>query len=138
MEITAHIKKTKSLFAGILLSKIDLPLFTFLILFLDVKVFIKILAIVFIYALRPDFKFGFRLKSSRLPLFYPIIISIALIDFFAWRLYSVQNYSLVLLTGIFFWLLCILAVHQIKLSTEKTDINIIHNTLLFFFFVNAA
>ena len=47
------------------------------------------------------------------------------------------NYGLVLATGIFFWILCILAVHQIKLSVEKNDPATIHQTIVLFFILNA-
>jgi hypothetical protein len=56
-------------------------LLAFLILFMEVKLVVKLLALVFIYLLQPDFRFGFRFKQSRLQLFYQLIIGIALPGF---------------------------------------------------------
>jgi hypothetical protein len=42
------------------------------------------------------------------------------------------------LCGIGFWLICILAIHQVKLFVERNDTEVIHNTLLLFFVLNAA
>jgi len=58
----------------------DWKLLLFLMLFLDVKLTVKIPAIVIIYLLQFNFKLGFSLKSSRLPLFYIIVIIIASIN----------------------------------------------------------
>ena len=97
---------------------------------------IKVAAVGFIYALRPDFKFGFNIKKSRLPLFYLLVIAIAIFNCLVWGLTGNFNYTFVLLTGISFWMLCILAIHQIKLSVEKNDTATIHQTVLVFFIIN--
>lgn len=117
---------------------LDWKLLLFLMLFLDVKLAVKIVAIVLIYLLQTDFRFGFRLKDSRLPLFYPLIMLLAIIGGFINAGFSVHNYWPAFLTGLAFWLLCLLAVHQVKLAVEKNDTVIIHRTLLVFFAVNAA
>src|SRR5882757_6704611 len=91
----------------------DWKLLVLLLLFLNVKLAIKIPVIVLIYLLHFDFKFGFRFKNSRLPLFYPLIIVLALAGFVINQSYQNTNYIVVFLTGIFFWLLCILAIHQV-------------------------
>jgi hypothetical protein len=120
------------------LQKIDWKLFIFLLLFLNVKLVIKVIALLAIYLLRPDFRFGFRFnKNSRLPLFYILMIGIALINWIATANFFDVSYNFVILTGIAFWLLCILAIHQIKLSVDTTEIPIIHNTLFLFFISNA-
>jgi len=116
---------------------IEWKLLVFLILFMDVKLAVKAVAILFIYILQPDFKFGFRIKDSRLPLFYVIIIWIALLNFGFYSNFS-GNYLLVVFTGIMIWVTCILAVHQLRLFVEHTDIDILHNTLLAFFVLNIA
>lgn len=102
---------------------------------MDVKLVVKIGALVIIYILNPDFRFGFKIKNTRLPLFYLIVIGIAIINWLLYR-YFTLNYSLSLLTGIFFWTLCILAIHQVKTFVDKKEINILHNTLLLFFIIN--
>ena len=53
------------------LRQIDWKFLLFLILFVNVKLVVKLVALVFIYVLNPDFHFGFRYKNSRLPFFYP-------------------------------------------------------------------
>src|SRR6202012_4565126 len=93
----------------------DWRLLLFLVLFLNVKMAVKIPAIVLIYLLQFDFKFNFSFKNSRLPLFYLLAIAIAIFNWIISRNYFNLNYGIVLLTGIGFWLLCILAIHQIKL-----------------------
>jgi hypothetical protein len=116
---------------------VEWKLLVFLVLFMDVKLLVKLAAIVMIYVLQPDFRFGFKLKNSRLPLFYLLVIGIAIINWLIYRNYSL-NYTVVVLTGILFWAACILAIHQVKLFVEQTDISILHNTLLVFFVLNIA
>jgi hypothetical protein len=117
---------------------IDWSLLAFLLMFLNVKMAIKAAAILIIYFLNPDFKFGFRIKNSRLPNFYLAVIIIGLIDWIIQGLFTNLDYDFVLLTGISFWLLCILACHQVKLSVEKNKPETIHRTLIVFFILNSV
>ena len=117
--------------------KIDWKLLLFLVLFLNVKLIIKLAAIVIIYCLRFNFKFGFRLRSSRLPLFYVFIIGIALLDWLFNNSFMHLNENAALFTGLSTWVLCILSIHQLKLSIEKNIPEKIHNTILAFFALNA-
>lgn len=116
---------------------VDFKLLTFLILFLDVKLAVKIFAILIIYLLQFDLNFGFRLKNSRLPFFYPLIIAIAVFNWIIYGGFLNLKYDLVFLTGLGFWVLCILAVHQIKLSVEYNEPEVLHNTIKLFFILNA-
>ncbi|MES2418186.1 MAG: hypothetical protein V4541_08345 [Bacteroidota bacterium] len=118
-------------------SSIDWKLLILLLLFLNVKLVIKIPAIVFVYLLDPNLKFGFRLKNSRLPLFYPLIAGIAGLGFFFNQAYQNPAYLLVFFTGLVFWMLCLLAIHQVKRSIELQEPAIIHRTLCLFFVINA-
>src|SRR4051812_25630599 len=93
----------------------DWKLLLLLLLFLNVKLAVKIPAIALIYILQFDFKFGFRFKNSRLPLFYPAMIVIAVVNVLINKSYAQHNYLPVIAMGVFFWLLCILAIHQVKL-----------------------
>ena len=120
------------------LNRIDWKLLLFLLLFLDVKMAVKIAAIVIIYLLRFNFKFGFSFKNSRLPLFYPLIMLIPFISMLINKGYANTNYLLVFVTGIGFWLLCLLAIHQVKLAVENNDTEVIHRTILVFFILNAV
>jgi len=117
---------------------VDWKLLLFLLLFLDVKLAVKIIAIIIIYLLQFNFKFGFSFKNSRLPLFYPLVIIIAFINFIINKSYNSSNYVVVFAIGIGFWLLCLLAIHQIKLSVENNTVTVIHNTILVFFVINAV
>jgi hypothetical protein len=119
------------------LNSIDWRLLLFLMLFLNVKLAVKIPAIILIYLLKFDFRFGFSLKNSRLPLFYLLIIGIGFIGLAVNKSYANPNYLLVFLTGICFWGLCLLAIHQVKLSVENNDAVTIHKTILVFFVINA-
>ncbi len=114
---------------------IEWKLLVFLILIMDVKLIVKIIALLFIFLTQPNFKFGFDIKNSRLPLFYLIVICIGLFDLFLYRDFSF-NYLLLALTGIMIWLACILSIHQVKLIVDRTDIEILHNTIVTFFILN--
>jgi len=116
----------------------DWKLLALLLLFLNVKLAIKIPAIALIYLLQFNFKFGFSLKNSRLPLFYLIIIPLSFAGLLINKGFQNTTYLVVFATGVFFWVLCILAVHQVKLSVEQQDTETLHRTLLFFFAINAG
>jgi hypothetical protein len=120
------------------INKIDWQLLMFLLCVLQVKLAIKVIAIVLMYFLQPDFKFGFRIKNSRLPFFYPSIIFIALVGLIFNKGLLNIRYDVVFTTGIGFWALSILAVHQVKLLVEKKDLNKIHNTVIAFFILNTT
>jgi hypothetical protein len=119
------------------LNHIDWKLLLFLIFFLNVKLAVKIPAIIIIYLLRFNFSFKFSFKNSRLPLFYLFIIALSFISLFINKSYESPNYIPLFLTGIVFWGLCLLAIHQVKLSVENNDAEVIHNTILIFFVINA-
>jgi hypothetical protein len=120
------------------LKSADWPLLVFLLLFLNVKLVVKLAAVLLIYAWRFNIKTGFGLRRSRLPLFYPAVIAIALINWLAYGLFKNSHYNIALLTGIFFWVLCIMACHQVKLSAERNEPAVVHRTIFLFFIINAA
>jgi len=109
----------------------------FLVLFLDVKLIVKVGALVICCLLQPDFKWGIRFRNSRLPLFYPFIAGIACLNWILFKGWRDMDYNLVAITGMLFWALCFLGVHQVRLFTEKTDTELLHRTLLVFFLLNA-
>jgi len=117
---------------------IDWKLLLFLVLFLNVKLIVKVAAIILIYLLQFNFKFGFHWRTSRLPLFYLIAIAIGILNWVLLVWGSTNNYSVAFLTGLFFWILCILAIHQIKLFVEHDSAAVIHKTIVVFFLLNAA
>lgn len=116
---------------------IDWKLLIFLVLFLNVKLLIKVAAVLFMYVLRPDFKFGFRITGSRMPLFYMVLIGIGIVNWGLSGLVGNFNYDLVFVTGILFWILSILAIHQLKCAVEINDPEVIHRTIFTFFMLNA-
>ena len=116
----------------------DWKLLLFLLLFLDVKLAIKVPVIIIIYLLQFDLRFGFSLKNSRLPLFYLIVIAIAFVDLVLNINSTDPRYLLVFFNGVLFWLMCILAIHQVKLAVENNVPVTIHNTILLFFIINAT
>ncbi|WP_139235610.1 hypothetical protein [Mucilaginibacter polytrichastri] len=120
-----------------LVKGINWPWLVFLLLFLNVKLVVKLFALVLIYFIRPDFKFGFKLKNSRLPLFYPGIIIIAVINWVIFRYFFSAHYNIAFFTGLIFWLICILAIHQVKLFADTTAPLILHRTITAFFIINA-
>lgn len=117
---------------------INWKLLLFLLLFLNVKLVIKLAALIIIYLLQPNVRFGFKLHGSRLPLFYPAVIIIAAVNWMIYKGFSESNQSVVFITGICFWLACLLAIHQIKIFTDTTSPAIIYKTLILFFIINAA
>ena len=116
---------------------IDIDLLVFLLLFTNVKLIVKVIAIAFIYARRFNFKFGFTLKNSRLPLFYPAIIFIAVINWVSGDI-AISNYNPVFITGIFFWGMCVLAAHQVKLAVERNTEDVLFKTITAFFIINIS
>ncbi len=117
---------------------IDWMLLAFLVLFLNVKLVVKLAAIILIYLSRFNFQFGFRMQHSRLPLFYPIVILIGLLNWLILRGFSDIPYSIACIAGIGLWILCLLAMHQVKSFVEKTSIQVIHRTIVVFFIINAV
>lgn len=116
---------------------IDWKLLLFLILFLNVKLVVKLAAIFLIYLFQFNFKFGFKNRNSRLPVFYLIVIGIGILNWILAAGFTNINYTIAFLTGIFFWTLCILAMHQVKISVEQNANAVIHSTLIAFFLLNA-
>lgn len=113
---------------------IDVPLLIFLLLMLNAKMWMKALALLFIYAVRPDFRFGIRASHSRIPPFYALAILIALTDLLLYG--AGGNYAAVFATGIVFWTCCLLAIHQVKYAVEHTGAEKVNRTLVTLFSLN--
>jgi hypothetical protein len=117
--------------------KIDLPLLLFLVFFFDVKIVVKLIALVFIILYDRNRDFGLSWKRSRLPLFYFLIIVVELLKYVAvTRNYSL-NYLLVFSMGILQWGMCLLAIHHVKLGVDRNTPEKMHNTIRAFFGINA-
>ncbi|MDR3712753.1 MAG: hypothetical protein P4L51_08055 [Puia sp.] len=117
----------------------DWTLLFFLLLVTDVKTAVKIVAVAAIFLLRPNFRFGLRwrpLRESRLPLFYCAAAAIAVLNWLLRIGSSTVSQDVLLLNGLFFWALCFLIIHQLKLFVEQGGLARIHRTLSFFFLLN--
>lgn len=117
---------------------INWPLLFFLLLFLNVKLVVKIAAIVLLCGLNPDFRFGLRWKNSRLPLFYPFLLALALFNGLASQALFEKNYPFVFLYGAGIWMLCLLAAHQVRSVITTTNNRVLYRTLALFFLLNAG
>ena len=114
---------------------VEWRLLIFLLLFMNVKLGCKLAALCLVFLLQPNIKFGLRLANSRLPLFYILVALIAVLNFIIVQDFSTP-YIFVTATGIAFWLACFAALHQVKLFTEQTSNEVLHNTLRLFFILN--
>src|SRR6516162_5441472 len=85
------IARLYSVYLRNILLAVDWKLLGFLILFLNVKMAVKVSGIVLIYLLQPDIRFGFKIKNTRLPLFYLIVIGIAIINWIIGGLFLQAN-----------------------------------------------
>ncbi|HLX91393.1 MAG TPA: hypothetical protein VKR32_06900 [Puia sp.] len=120
-----------------LAKRIDWQLLLFLLVFLQVKLAVKVAAIVVICLLHWNFRFGLRLKHSRLPLFYPLVILISLVGLLFNGGLS-PHYGVVFLTAVGGWLMAFLAIHQIRLFVDRNDEEVTRQTMVVYFLINAA
>jgi hypothetical protein len=116
---------------------VNIPLLVFLVMFLNVKFVVKVLAILFIVLYYRDWKWGFSLKRSRLPLFYLFILLIECFKYlFVIRNYGL-NYALIFFMGALQWLLCILSIHHLKLAIDRDSPDKVNNTIRAFYLLNS-
>lgn len=120
------------------ISKFDWPLLGFLVLVLDVKLAVKLIAVFFIYLYRPDMRFGFRFKDfreSKLPLFYFCMPVFAVLTWLFRHQFG-MNQDAMLLGALVFWGVSILVIHQLRLFADKSDPEKLHRTISLFFLLN--
>ena len=115
----------------------DLVFLIFLILFFNIKLPVKLTAVVFIYTLRMNTKFGLKLNNqSRLPLFYLLMLALGILELFVNFNFN-TNYLVLFSSNMFIWVVCLLALHQVKLAIEKNGALKVENALSCFFVLNA-
>lgn len=118
------------------LQSIDLSLLVFLLMMTNVSQVIKLIGLAFIFIIRPNFRFG--LKNKRIPLFYVAMLCLvafqAILSCNHWH----TNYWLVILLSFGFWGISLLAMHQLKLATERSNFEQLNKTLNVFFIINAV
>lgn len=116
----------------------DWGLLLFLLLFLNVKMLVKLVGFVWILL------YGYSRKRKIIPkiqgpvMFYAGMIAIGVLNFFVWQLYTKPHYPLLLLVGAGCWLMSLLVYGQLQQVVQHTALEKIHRTLLLFFILNAA
>ncbi|HEY8971123.1 MAG TPA: hypothetical protein VIM64_18595, partial [Puia sp.] len=121
------------------LRALDWPLLLFLIFFLNVKLYVKAAAV--IVALYFNWHRRGALRSVRGGMwwrFYPVMILLALINVgLSFRLMSLPAWMAFGL-GCVYWLLAMLAAWQLFLFVQGGDKEKLHETVSFFFLLNAG
>ncbi|WP_276132361.1 hypothetical protein [Polluticoccus soli] len=115
--------------------RVDWVFFIFLFLFTNQAVLsLKVAGLVFIYLLRPNFKFG--LSQDRLPKFYLYIILLAAINLLVHVREFSSGYLAAFSVGSLLWLFAFLAYHQLKLHLERYGPEGVYETLKAFTLAN--
>jgi hypothetical protein len=118
----------------------DVLLLVFLLLFMNIKVPVKLAALVMIYIARFNFDFGISLKRTgegRLPLFYLFIVVFSFIQLIFIREFN-PNYLILFSVTVSIWLACFLALHQVKLAIERNGTAKVENAVTAFLVINIA
>ncbi|MFC0517078.1 hypothetical protein ACFFGT_22910 [Mucilaginibacter angelicae] len=116
----------------------DWRLLIFLLLFINVRIPFKIVALLFVYITQFDLKFAFRAHNSRIPLFYLFVFPIAVVAAVVNKNFVDLYYVPVFAWALVCWAMALLAIHQVKLIVDKTDAQTIYHTLILFFIINAV
>jgi len=130
-------KKTITFHIHSYLNRIDWKLLVFLILLINVKLYIKLIALLFIFILRPGFKMLFHPNRLRIPLFYVAIIAFSVLQLLVWPSHLDNKYLPVLFSAIGFWCISFLVLHQLRLAVDINETEKLHRTVLVFFILNA-
>ncbi len=118
--------------------KVNWKLLLFLVLVLNVKMRVKIIAVIFSLLLNHKMFLGKNIYRQKFIWFYFSMIVIAVIDLLLNVASLSTNYLVAAGTGIFFWMLCIAVAFINSWFVAKTDIARLHATITFFFILNAA
>ncbi|NOT49907.1 MAG: hypothetical protein HOP10_01360 [Chitinophagaceae bacterium] len=120
------------------LSKINWILLLFLVFFLNVKMPVKIAAVVFFLLLNRNLFLEKDFYRQKFIWFYVSMIIIGVINLLI-NITSISvPYLFTTLTGILFWLLCIGAALLNSWFVKKTDTDKLHATITLFFILNIA
>jgi hypothetical protein len=119
------------------LSKIDWKLLLFLILLLNVKIIVKLIALLLVFLWLRKAKTRLHFKRGRFPLFYPLLIIWALIGALLQGSFSQPDYIYVFSYGTAVWLLCLLYFGALRTFTDTNTTARIYYTLIVFFVLNA-
>ncbi|MBZ0100361.1 MAG: hypothetical protein K8F30_14870 [Taibaiella sp.] len=114
---------------------IDWVLLMFLLLFTNQAMFsVKILGLIIVYILRPNFKFG--LSEGRLPKFIPYLLILAVINYLFFIRDFSYEYTVAFIAGNMLWIFSFLSFHQVKLSIERYGTDTAHKTLKLFIIIH--
>lgn len=114
---------------------IDLPFLLFLLAISPSKVYLKAVALVLIFALRPKFDFSILKK---LPLFYPLILLLAIVQFLFLNQDFSSNHLIVFLVGSIYWFFCYAYLYQTWIFVNENNFEKINKTLGLYVILNAA
>jgi hypothetical protein len=117
--------------------RINWQLLLFMVLVMDVKLVVKVAAILLFTLLNRRMLLEKSIYRQRFILFYFSMIAITLINLLLASGSVPANYYLVVFTGIGFWLLCIAAAFLNSWFVKHTDIAKLHTTLYLFFVLNS-
>ena len=116
--------------------KINWTLLLFLILFLNVKMLVKIVAVLLLLLLNYKLFKDKTIFRQKFIWFYACMIGISFINLFLVSLST--NYLIAVSVGVVFWLLCIAAALLSSWLVLKTDTHKLHATITLFFLINAT
>lgn len=118
--------------------RIDLNLFAFLVLFLNVKMPVKIIALVFFLALNRKLFLDKSLYRHKFIWFYFSLIGIALVNLALAIPTLTVPYLVTAAIGILFWSLCAGAAFLVSWYVTKISTGKLNATITLFFIANAA
>lgn len=116
---------------------IDWKLLVFLVLLLNVKLVLKLAAVVFIILLYPYFKKNLKAGVGPVEVFYISMIILAILNALFYGSILDTAYIPVLLTGIFFWLIC-LAISDRLRAYARSNPQVVEQTIIAVIILNAV
>ena len=113
---------------------VDVPFLIFLILILHVSLGVKMLGLLFIYIVRPHFKF--QAFKNNGPLFYLLITAWSVIELLL-NLHRGFNYFVLGSLSVTFWIAAFLILQQVQHHLKTRGVEKIEKSLEVFFVLNA-
>src|SRR5688572_16089946 len=118
--------------------RIDWSMLFFLVLVLNVKMVVKVVAIMVFVFINRKHLFDKIVLKQRFLWFYGSMIVIALINLLILIPQATINYFFVVMTGAGNWLLCLLAALILTRFVKQNSADRLHTTMSLFFILNAA
>jgi hypothetical protein len=120
------------------LRQVNWTLLLFLVLMLNVKLVVKVIALLFILFISYRSFTWTNLRRQRLILFYAVIVAITCINFLLQIRQATFNYSLTALFGLSIWIMAAVAGFSIFSIIQKDSGERIHRTVELFFLLHIA